>query len=96
MYSAAEYELREDGQKWEPCLKSTKNVRSSSLKNPCFDIEYQHRQGLQAATEPAELPYALIIGVKANKVPDLYNRVVRAYPNVLVPLRPRLRIGLSS
>ncbi|HEX4951766.1 MAG TPA: S8 family peptidase [Thermoanaerobaculia bacterium] len=96
MYSAAEYELREDGQKWEPCLKSSKAVRASSLKDPCFDIAYQHRQGLQAAAEPEELPYALVIGLRANKVPDLYNRVVRAYPSILVPLRPRLRIGLTS
>lgn len=96
MYSAAEYELREDGQKWEPCLKSTRTLLSSSLQEPCFDIEYQHREGLQAANNPDEMPYALVVSVKANKIPDLYNRVVRAYHNILVPLRPRLRIDLYS
>jgi hypothetical protein len=29
-------------------------------------------------------------------VADLYNQVVRAYPNILVPMRPRVRIPLSA
>jgi hypothetical protein len=96
MYSAAEYELRGDGQKWEPCLRSTKTFRGSSLQEPCFDIEYQHRHGVHAAAAPQKIPYALVVSFRADRVPDLYNRVVRTYQNILVPLKPRLRIELST
>jgi Subtilase family len=96
MYSAAEYELRGDGQKWEPCLRSSKVLRATSLLEPCFDIEYQHRLGVHAAANPQRIPYALVVSIKADKVTDLYNRVVRTYRNILVPLRPRLRIDLST
>jgi hypothetical protein len=34
--------------------------------------------------------------LKAAKVPDLYNQVVRAYANVLIPVKPRLRIQVQS
>jgi hypothetical protein len=32
--------------------------------------------------------------VRATKVPDLYNRVVLTYANVLVPLRPQIHIPI--
>lgn len=92
MYSAAEFEFREDGQKWEPCIKARKVKRCGSLYKPVFDIQYQHREGVGKAREPRPIPYALVVGMKAPKVVDFYNRVVRAYANYLIPLQPQLRL----
>ncbi|MEM7481603.1 MAG: hypothetical protein AAF481_10555, partial [Acidobacteriota bacterium] len=96
MYCASEYQLRADGQKWEPCLSSHKRFRASSLNQPCFDIKYEHREGVRAAISAQAIPYAMVVTVKAKRVPDLYNQVVRAYRNVLVPIQPRLRIPVRT
>lgn len=95
MYSS-EVELREDGHKWEPCLHATMRVRASSLDKPCFDIYYHHRLGGMAPAEQPELPYALIVTVRAPKVSDLYNRVVRAHAHVLEALKPVIRVPIRT
>jgi hypothetical protein len=46
-------------------------------------------------TLPA-IPYAFVVSLKAPKVKDLYNRVVRAYAQQLVPLRPQTRIQVRT
>lgn len=38
--------------------------------------------------------YALIVSLKSPKNPELYNGTVRAYSNILVALKPRVRITL--
>ncbi len=96
LYGVPEYETREDGHKWEPVLRSSRTFLASSLKEPCFDIYYHHRSKGTAAAEQHPIPYALVVSVKAPKVADLYNQVVRAYANILVPMRPRVRIPLSA
>jgi hypothetical protein len=96
MYGAAEFVLRDDGHKWEPCLRHIQKLYATSLVNPCFDIYYHHREAGVRATAPQPIPYAFILSLRAPRVPDLYNRVVRTYANVLVPLRPQLRIQLQS
>ncbi|WP_273130537.1 S8 family peptidase [Bacillus weihaiensis] len=96
IFGSAELDLREDGHKWEPCLKATKKFRSSTLVNPLFDIYYHHREEGQALKEPNPIPYALVISMKAPKVKDFYNRVVRTYSNVLVQLRPRAQIQIGG
>lgn len=93
MYGAAEYEFREDGHKWEPCLRGQRRFRAVSLDQPCFDIYYHRREGGTAPTStPDPIPYALVVTVSAPKVSDLYDRVVRSYPNVLVPIQPRVQV----
>jgi hypothetical protein len=92
LYGAAEYTLREEGHKWEPCLRNSQKFRASTLDKPCFDIYYHHRQGASAAPTAQPIPYALIVGIRAPRVKDLYNRVVKTYTNVLIPLQPQLRI----
>ena len=96
IFGAAELDLREDGHKWEPCLKATRKFRSSTLVNPLFDIYYHHREEGQALKEPKPIPYALVISMKAPRVKDFYNRVVRTYSSVLVPLRPRTQIQIGG
>lgn len=92
LYGPDESAMREPMYKWEPCLKHTERLRGSSLQAPCFDIYYHHRQSGRAADLPQPIPYALIVSMKSPKNPELYNGTVRAYSNILVTLRPRVRI----
>lgn len=96
LYGESETVLRDDGHKWEPCLHHEERFRSSSLSNPCFDIYYHHRESGTKAADPQPIPYAFVVSLKAPKVKDLYNRVVRAYAQQLVPLRPQTRIQLRT
>lgn len=92
MYGAAEYLMRENGHKWEPCIRGGVTKIPKSLKSPCFDI-YNHRRADGVATASAtKTKYALIVTVSAKQMRDLYGQVVRAYSHVLIPLRPRVRI----
>jgi hypothetical protein len=96
MYGAAEFDLREDGHKWEPCHHGSQRFRPASLKNPCFDI-YNHRRLEGVATEASERArYALVVTVSAKKVPNLYSGVLRAYAGILIPLRPKFRIEIKN
>lgn len=96
MYGAAEYDLRDDGHKWEPCLRNVQTFLPKSLDRPCFDIYYHHRDAGTKAEDPQPIRYALIVSLKAPKMKDLYNRVVRAHANVLVPLKPQIRIPIRT
>lgn len=96
MYGATEYELRDDGHKWEPCLRNVQTFQPKSLHQPCFDIYYHHRDAGTKAADPQPIEYALVVSVKAPKVKDLYNRIVRTYANRLVALRPKIRIPVRT
>lgn len=97
VYSAAEYSFREGGHKWEPCIRNSKRFLAKSLKEPCFDIYYHQREGGGKVDEPAQpIPYALVVSVKAPKVKDFYNRVVRTYAGILLPIQPQVRIPIQS
>lgn len=96
LYGQSETVLRDDGHKWEPCLHHEERLRSSSLADPCFDIYYHHRESGMKVVDPQPIPYAFVVSLKAPKVKDLYNRVVRAYAQQLVPLRPQTRIQVRT
>lgn len=83
-----EQELRSDAHKWETCLHMTRKKRSSSLKDPVFDIHYNARQAGRNDERHDRIRYALVITVEARKVQDLYDQVVRTYQNLLQPLNP--------
>lgn len=92
MYGVTEYLMRENGHKWEPCIRGGVTKIPKSLKAPCFDI-YNHRRADGVATaSTTKTKYALVVTVSAKRVRDLYGQVVRAYSHVLIPLRPRVRI----
>ena len=95
MYSASEFGLREDGLKWEPCLRGQKNLRHTSLKNPCFDIYNHRREDGGATIVESKINYALVVTVRARGVLDLYDRILRSYSNILIPLRPQVRIEVG-
>lgn len=90
----SEFELREEGHKWEPCLKASQRFQASTLKDPCFDIYYHNRYEGMPQDDPKPIPYALVISIRAPKVSNLYDRVVRTYMNQLIPLQPKTRIQI--
>ena len=96
MYGAGEFELREGGIKWEPCAKRTRWFQAGSLSDPVFDIYNHSRQGWSKIGANNEVPYALIVSIKAPNVPDLYNQILRTYAGVLAPITPRLRAQVVS
>lgn len=91
MYGGAESALREDGHKWEPLLRATRRFRASSLHAPWFDIKYHHRDTAKPNLSALPIPYALVVSLRAPKVKDLYNQVVRAFRTELTPFRPQTR-----
>lgn len=95
MYAAAEYEFREEGHKWEPCLSSSVRMRGSGLHQPSFDIYYHRRESGTAPASQPTIAYALVVSLRAPKVTDLYNQVVRSHAGVLVPLQPRIHVPVS-
>ncbi|HCL5273756.1 TPA: S8 family peptidase [Salmonella enterica] len=92
---ATESERRSDMGKWETVLHNSKNMRGSSLKNPVFDIHYNARDCGGMASKPEKIRYALIITVKASKHADLYNEILRAYNQILIPLQPQVSLPLN-
>lgn len=92
MYGTAEFELREEGCKWEPCHHGHIIMNPDSLKSPCFDIYNHHRLEGSPDVKSVTGKYALVVTVKAESMKDFYDAVVRAYSQVLIPLRPTLRI----
>lgn len=91
-----EYDLREDGYKWEPCLKVKRSFRSSTLNKPCFDIYYHNREEGKKMKKPEPIPYAFIVSIKAPKVTNFYQQVVKTYSHILVPLRPKVEIKVPG
>jgi hypothetical protein len=94
MYGVGESELREDGHKWEPVRHGSLKFYPNSLKRPCFDIYNDRRFEGVATTALTKTKYALVVTVSAKKMPNLYSGIVRAYSNILIPLRPKIRIEL--
>lgn len=92
LYKAAEYELRRDGHKWEPCWKASRSKQGRTLQNPCFDVYYHTRNEGRDDRDPEPIPYALAVTIRARQVRDLYESTLHAYSDVLVPLEPQLDI----
>ena len=95
MYGGGEFELRGGGLKWEPCAKRTRRYQAKSLLNPVFDIYNHSRQPGSRVGTDNPVPYTLIISIKAPKIPDLYNQIVRAHAGVLIPITPKLRLPVA-
>lgn len=93
---STESERRSDMGKWETVLHSTKTMLGTSLKNLVFDIHYNARDaGASIVSSKAEkIKYALIITVRAAKHQDLYNEILRAYNQILVPIQPQTSIPI--
>ncbi|NHQ86748.1 S8 family peptidase [Iodobacter sp. HSC-16F04] len=91
---ATEEERRSDMGKWETVLHGSKSMRGSSLKNPVFDIHYNARESGHKANGAEKIRYALIITVEAPKHAELYNEILRAYAQTLVPIQPQVSLPI--
>lgn len=91
-----EDELRSDAWKWENCLNDSHTYRGSSLRNPCFDIHYNSRLEGRNFRPDEALPYAIVVTVRAKKMIDLYDQVIRKYATILEPIRPTIGITLRT
>jgi hypothetical protein len=88
----SEEELRRDAWKWENCLHAENSYRGRSLEGPVFDIHYNARSEGHGTSNAHELKYALIVSVKAKRMVDLYDQIVRRYRGQLEALVPVVEI----
>ncbi|WP_151825223.1 S8 family peptidase [Acinetobacter bereziniae] len=96
LFKSPEFESRSEGNKWEPTLKHQNKWKAHKLSNPVFDVYYHYRESATTAKEQKPIPYAMIITISAQDVPDLYNQVIRNYATILTAYRPQNRIQLSN
>jgi len=89
-----EGERRSDFGKWETVLHDQDNLRGSTLKAPVFDIHYNAREGGGTTNQGQPIKYALIITIEAPKHASLYNEVLEAYSEILVPIQSEVDIPL--
>lgn len=87
-----EQAMRNDAQKWETTLNAQRRFQSASLSGPVFDVHYNARSSGGAARDAERIRYALIVTIRAPRVPDLYDRVVRAFAGRLEALTPIVEI----
>jgi hypothetical protein len=86
---------RRDAHKWETTLRAERRFQAGTLKRPVFDVEHQARLHGGPAARRSDVPYALILSIKAPKEPDLYNRILTAYRNRLEILRPLVEVPVA-
>ncbi|MCZ7497297.1 S8 family peptidase [Agrobacterium tumefaciens] len=91
-----EGDLRRDAWKWENTLHASVGFLGKSLRNPAFDIHYNARLESRDFAPEDELRYALVVSVKAKRVGDLYDQIVRRYQAQLEPLRPVVDIPIRT
>lgn len=89
-----EKELRLDAHKWETTLHRRQRFRSTTLKDPVFDVHYQVREAGKASGGD-RIKYALIITLSAPKVKNLYQRIVQRYQTQLEPLAPVIEVPIQ-
>jgi len=95
---ATESELRKDFHKWETTLRASKNMRGSSLNDPFFDVRHGARERGHLVTSAAadDIPYALVTNIVANKVPNIYEKVLNRYSTRLRALSPVIEIPIRT
>jgi hypothetical protein len=87
--------LRRDAMKWENCQHASDTLQGKSLKNPVFDIHYNARMEGHNHAPSETLKYALAITVRAKRIADLYDQVVRRYRTQLEQIRPVIDIPIQ-
>lgn len=90
-----EYVLRKDAHKWEPIIRASREINATELNAPFFDIYYNRRERGSAQKEPTPLRYALVITVRCEGIPNLYEQTLATHLSVLTPLQPRAAVTLS-
>ena len=93
----SESQRRKSAHKWETTLHhKDKNKRSSSLNDPAFFIHHGARVQGRSTTSGDEIPYALVLNVRACKDNTLYDRIVTQYRTYLEVMRPVIQISIPT
>lgn len=90
-----EYLLRKDAHKWETVMRVKREVDAADLYKPFFDIFYHRRMRGGTQNEAMPLRYALIVTVRCEAVPKLYELIVKDYLKILSPLEVASEIRLE-
>ena len=78
--------------KWENVLHARRRFQPKTLYNPVLDLHYLARYTGTDYPSAPRMRYSLIITIDAPRIPDLYDRVLRTYPNRLEALTPVVEI----
>jgi hypothetical protein len=65
------------------------------LDQPVFDVEHHARMHGGPAVRRTDIAYALVVSLFSPTEPDLYNRVLTAYPGQLEILRPIVEVPVT-
>ena len=77
-------------------LHATDDFFGRSPRNPTFDIHYSAREAGGKSMSSQEVPYVLIVSVRAPSVRDLYDRIYRRYRTILEVLTPVIQIRVRT
>jgi hypothetical protein len=94
-YYSTEMERRRDAHKWETIVRAERRFSPGQLQRPVFDVEHHARMHGGPAGRRGDVPYALIVSLSSETEPDLYNRILAAYPNQLEILQPTIEIPVQ-
>lgn len=89
-----ERDLRSSGGKWENVLHDSKGMKGHTLREPVFDIHYMARAGGAATSSAENIPYALVITIKAPRNPTLFADILNDYP-MLCHIEPQVSLPLQ-
>lgn len=89
-----ERDFRNSGGKWENVLHAHRSMLGYTLKDPVFDIHYMARAGGAATSSAENIPYALVITIKAPRNPTLFADILNDYP-MLCHIEPQVSLPLQ-
>jgi hypothetical protein len=95
-YYPSELERRRDAHKWETILRDEREFEPGELSQPIFDIEHHARIHGQPGLRRTDISYALIVSLSSKEEPDLFNRILAAYPNHLQVLVPSIEVQVTN
>lgn len=88
--------LSRAGFEWENVQHAHRRFKATTLNSPCFDIHYNARLEGRGFEPEEQLPYALVVTVRARQAPDLYDRVLRRWGTTLEAMRPVIDIPVRT
>jgi hypothetical protein len=94
LYQSSEIQKRKDAHKWATVLRAEKHFEPGVLDQPVFDVEHHTRVHGQPSVRRTDIAYSLIVTLSSKEEPDLFNRILAAYPNLLAILRPAIAIEI--
>ena len=92
----AEKSLRQDSHKWETSVKRSRRFLGTTLDDPVFDIHYNARKGGQLYVNAKPIPYALVVTVHTERIPNLYDQVTQRYRTQLEALKPVIQVPIQT